>query len=238
LIKKTPEPTYVEQPKSTTMLILVIGYLKTTPIWKLFLHALFLGIVSLTFSAAYLISFHFNSVLTVYDEAHSVQSFGTNLKTSVENDNAIYADLNRLLADNGGMRAYLYRYHNGLAAINGVPFFFQTMTHEVISPGTSRIMSFEQRIPASIHLAINNAFVNDKCSVIKDTNRDKDNQDYYFWLSRGARHLIRCPIYMGNGDLFGCVGVDFATDMANPDDAIKRVRDTAVSITKIFQRNH
>ena len=189
----------------------------------------------MVFATAYVVAFHFTSLVSVYEEAHSIQSFSTNFKTSVENDNAIYANLNRLLNENGGMRAYVYRYHNGLAAISGVPFFFQTMTHEVISPGTSRIMNFEQRIPASIHLAINNAFVNDKCTLIRDTNRDKDNQDYYFWLSRGAKHLIRCPIFMSNGDLFGFVGVDFASDISEPDSSMKRIKDATSEISKIFQ---
>ena len=199
------------------------------------IHFLYIAMVSMVFATAYVVAFHFTSLVSVYEEAHSIQSFSTNFKTSVENDNAIYANLNRLLNENGGMRAYVYRYHNGLAAISGVPFFFQTMTHEVISPGTSRIMNFEQRIPASIHLAINNAFVNDKCTLIRDTNRDKDNQDYYFWLSRGAKHLIRCPIFMSNGDLFGFVGVDFASDISEPDSSMKRIKDATSEISKIFQ---
>ena len=225
----------MDEEKKATLAQIAVNYLSNTRPMMLAIHFLYIAMVSMVFATAYVVAFHFTSLVSVYEEAHSIQSFSTNFKTSVENDNAIYANLNRLLNENGGMRAYVYRYHNGLAAISGVPFFFQTMTHEVISPGTSRIMNFEQRIPASIHLAINNAFVNDKCTLIRDTNRDKDNQDYYFWLSRGAKHLIRCPIFMSNGDLFGFVGVDFASDISEPDSSMKRIKDATSEISKIFQ---
>ena len=225
----------MDEEKKATLAQIAVNYLSNTRPMMLAIHFLYIAMVSMVFATAYVVAFHFTSLVSVYEEAHSIQSFSTNFKTSVENDNAIYANLNRLLNENGGMRAYVYRYHNGLAAISGVPFFFQTMTHEVISPGTSRIMNFEQRIPASIHLAINNAFVNDKCTSIRDTNRDKDNQDYYFWLSRGAKHLIRCPIFMSNGDLFGFVGVDFASDISEPDSSMKRIKDATSEISKIFQ---
>jgi hypothetical protein len=225
----------LDEEKKATLAQIAVNYLSNTRPMMLAIHFLYIAMVSMVFATAYVVAFHFTSLVSVYEEAHSIQSFSTNFKTSVENDNAIYANINRLLNENGGMRAYVYRYHNGLAAISGVPFFFQTMTHEVISPGTSRIMNFEQRIPASIHLAINNAFVNDKCTLIRDTNRDKDNQDYYFWLSRGAKHLIRCPIFMSNGDLFGFVGVDFASDISEPDSSMKRIKDATSEISKIFQ---
>ena len=197
-------------------------------------HLIYTAAITAIFATAYVIAFHFTSLVSIYEEAHSITSFSMNLKTSVENDNSIYRNLNRLLSDTNGMRAYVYRYHNGLAAISGVPFFFQTMTHEVIAPGTTRIMTFEQRIPASIHIAINNAFINNACAIIRDSDRDRENQDYYFWLSRGAKHLIRCPIYMANGDLFGFVGVDFTSSMIDEPTAEKNIKQSADEIAKLF----
>lgn len=217
-----------------TIAQVAVDYLSNTRPIMLVVHLFYIAAITAVFSTAYVVAFHFTSLISVYEEAHSITSFSMNLKTSVENDNSIYRNLNRLLTDSNGMRAYVYRYHNGLAAISGVPFFFQTMTHEVISPGTSRIMSFEQRIPASIHMAINNQFVNDKCAIIKNTDKDKENQDYYFWMSRNAKHLIRCPIYMSNGDLFGFVGVDYSTDIADTTVAERNIKDTAREIGKLF----
>ena len=224
----------VDEEKKITLASIAADYLANTRPLMLLLHVLYIAAISMILSASYVVAFHFTSLVSVYEEAHSIQSFSNNLKTSVENDNAIYGDLTRLVEDLGGIRAYVYRYHNGLAAISGVPFFFQTMTHESISPGTARILPFEQRIPASIHLAINNAFVTDRCAVIKNTDKDKGNQDYYFFMSRGARHLIRCPIYMSNGDLFGFVGIDWAADIQDAAVAEKQVKDAAVHIAKLF----
>jgi hypothetical protein len=227
----------VDEQKQATLAQVVTDYLTNTKPLMLVVHLVYIAAITAVFSTAYVVAFHFTSLVSVYEEAHSITSFSSNLKTSVENDNAIYADLNRLLNDSGGSRAYAYRYHNGLAAISGVPFFFQTMTHEVISPGTARILPFEQRIPASIHMAINNAFVNDKCAVIKNTDRDKENQDYYFWTSRGAKHLIRCPIYMSNGDLFGFVGVDWTADIKDTENSQKQIKQAADHIAQLFANN-
>ena len=224
----------MDEQKQATLAQVAVDYLSRTRPIMLLVHLIYIAAVTTIFATAYVVAFHFTSLISIYEEAHSITSFSYNLKTSVENDNSIYRNLNRLLTDNNGMRAYVYRYHNGLAAISGVPFFFQTMTHEVISPGTSRIMNFEQRIPASIHMAINNQFVNDKCAVIKNADQDKENQDYYFWMSRNAKHLIRCPIYMTNGDLFGFVGVDYNTDIADLSAAERSVKDTAKEIGKLF----
>ena len=224
----------VEEEKKITLASIAVDYLANTRPLMLVMHVLYIAAISMILSASYVVAFHFTSLVSVYEEAHSIQSFSNSLKTSVENDNAIYTDLNRLISDLNGIRAYIYRYHNGLAAISGVPFFFQTMTHESISPGTARILPFEQRIPASIHMAINNAFVNDKCAVIKNTDRDKENQDYYFWTSRGAKNLLRCPIYMSNGDLFGFVGIDFATDMRDATTTEKQIHEIASEIAKLF----
>ena len=220
-------------PKAIPVVDSILKYLSRTSPFMLAVHLIYISTASIFISSAYVISFHWDSLVRIYEEAHSIQSFSANLKTSVENDNRIYTNLNSVLSDTKGMRAYVYRYHNGLAAISGVPFFFQTMTHEVITPGAARIMEFEQRIPAGIHMAINNEFIQDKCAVINNADKDPSNQNYYFYQSRNAKALIRCPIYMSNGDLFGFVGVDFSTDLSDSaadsiaakTEAIKRTTD-------------
>ena len=225
--------------KSVPVVDSILRYLSRTSPFMLAVHLIYIGTASIFLSCAYVISFHWESLVRIYEEAHSIQSFSANLKTSVENDNRIYADLNAVRTDTNGMRAYVYRYHNGLAAISGVPFFFQTMTHEIIAPGASRIMEFEQRIPAGIHMEINNEFIQDKCAVINNTDKDPSNQNYYYYQSRNAKALIRCPIYMDNGDLFGFVGVDFSNNLsaATADSTVKDVeivKRAAESIGKLF----
>lgn len=225
-----------EQPKKTGMIELVLNYFSTTPPILLLFHLAWLIVASCALSSAYILAFHFTSVVSIYREAHSIREFGQNIMVSSRQDQAIGLNLQRLLESSGANRAYVYRYHNGLAAINGVPFFFQTMTHEVISPGTSRVMQFEQRIPASINIAMSNQFVQNRCGVVDHADSDRDSQNYWYFQHRGARSLVRCPIFMQNGDLFGFVGVDYTGDV---DDArllavADTVRDSATAIGALF----
>lgn len=184
----------------------------TKPVVMLF-HLVWLIVASCALSSAYILAFHFTSVVSIYRESHSITTFGQDIMVSARQDHAINTRLMEILESMRANRAYVYRYHNGLAAINGVPFFFHTMTHEVISPGTPRMMQFEQRIPASINIALSNQFVRNRCGVISQTDRDPDSQNYWYFQQRGARSLVRCPIFMENGDLFGFIGIDFIQDV-------------------------
>lgn len=212
------------------------GYLSRTSPLLLFVHLLWMMLASAVLSASYIVAFHFTSVVSIYQDAHNVRNFSANLQVSARKDREISAALVSLLESTGSNRAYVFRYHNGLAAVNGVPFFFQTMTHEVISPGTPRVMQFEQRIPASMNMAVNNRFSQNMCAVVEHADDDRDSQNYWYFQSRGARSLIRCPIFMQNGDLFGFVGIDFISDVNGPPlaSAESKVKDSASIMANIF----
>ena len=226
----------LENVKKETIIALFLAYLRDTSPWMLLAHMIYVTVLVMVFSAAYVIAFHWTSLVRIYEEAHSVAHFSVNLKQSVEIDNQINTELSDAIAVSGGMRGYVYRYHNGLAAISGVPFFFQTNTNEVISPGTSRLMPFEQRIPVAIHMGINMSFIDNHCALIRNTDADKQNQNYYFWTSRAAKSLIRCPIYMDDGDLFGFVGIDYGRDIGSDQHNIDVVRDLATRISRLFAK--
>jgi hypothetical protein len=193
---------------------LLVEYLSETSPLMLLIHLVYIMLVCTTLSVSYIVSFHWGTVIQIYNDAHDIRQFGNNLKISVENDNKLNDTLTEIMTQTGGIRAYIYRYHNGLAAINSVPFFFQTNTHEVISPGTARLLPYEQRIPASFNPYINNHFIKNQCVIVFDANQDPNSQNYYYYQSRQAKAFARCPIFMPNGDLFGFVGVDY---VANPD---------------------
>lgn len=110
---------------SVPILDTLFRYLSRTSPAMLAVHLIYISTASIFISMAYVVSFHWESLVRLYEEAHNVQTFSANLKTSVENDNKIYANLETMVSDSNGMRAYVYRYHNGLAAISGVPFFFK-----------------------------------------------------------------------------------------------------------------
>jgi hypothetical protein len=220
-----------------TMFQILINYLTTTSPVLLVVHLLYIMLVSATLSASYVVAFHWSTIVQIYKQAHDIKGFSTNLKSSVETDNKLNVILSEIMGSTGGKRAYIYRYHNGLAAVSSVPFFFQSNTHEVIAPGANRLMAHEQRIPASFNIAINNQYVRNQCSFIRDTTVDRNSQNYYYFQSRGAKSFVRCPIYMRNGDLFGFVGIDFADTTTTPSmDKIQRtIASAAQTIGNIFE---
>lgn len=216
-----------------------IGYLSNTPPYLMLFHLFWLVVAAVALSGAYVVSFHFTSVLGIYQEAHSIRNFGQNLMLSARQDQEIGTALQSLLSSTKSNRAYVFRYHNGLAAVNSVPFFFQTMTHEVISPGTPRVIRFEQRVPASMNLAVSNRFVQNRCATIEHADDDRDSQNYWYFQIRGARALVRCPIFMENGDLFGFIGIDY-TDETESDVSLEtattKTREAAIELARIFSR--
>lgn len=218
-----------------TLMYLLVQYLSETSPVMLLIHLMYIIMVCATLSVSYVVAFHWSTIIQIYTNAHDIKNFGTNLKMSVENDNKLNDMLVKVLNETGSIRAYIYRYHNGLAAINSVPFFFQTNTHEVIAPGVSRLLPYEQRIPASVSPYINSNFINNKCAIVTDADKDLNSQNYYYYQSRQARAFARCPIYMSNGDLFGFVGIDFATESIDKDKVNRLLGEVADQIEIVFK---
>lgn len=218
-----------------TMFELLLNYLKTTSPLLLMVHLLYIMLICATLSMSYVVAFHWSNVVQIYQEAHDVKGFSKNLKVSVEHDKKIENILHDTMTHTNGFRAYVYRYHNGLAAISSVPFFFQTNTHEVIAPGAARLLPFEQRIPASINPFVTNQYIKNQCAMITDTDADKNGQYYYIFQTRGAKAFIRCPIYLDNGDLFGFIGIDYQNNPTDPKKFIDEIQDAATNIGNIFE---
>lgn len=218
-----------------SMLQILLDYLTTTSTFHLFIHMIYIGMICVCLSLSYVAAFHWSSIIQLYEDASSHKQFNDNLKLNAEADTKINNYLQKIMDDTGGMRAYVYRFHNGLPSISGVPFFFQTNVNEVITPGATRLLNFEQRIPASIHISMNNAFQANKCLLISDTRLNQNSQDYYFYESRNAIAVIRCPIYMDNGDLLGFVGIDW-NRVQIPDAKITDSLETAAKeISQVYE---
>lgn len=228
-------PRHPKESDKLSILEILLEYLRTTKPVSLLFHLLYIMLICGTLSFSYIITFHWSTVVGIYTEAHNIKGFGTNLKYSVENDIKLNDILDRVRVQTGAFRAYIYRYHNGLAAINGVPFFFQTNTHESISPGANRLLPYEQRMPASFNYAQNQQFIKNACTVVIDADTDKEHQNYYVFQSRGAKAFIRCPIYLDHGDLFGFVGIDFANNPTDSKKAQTIMHDATEEISNIFE---
>ena len=222
--------------QKTNLAQILVQYLANTKPWLLLVHLIWLASVCIILSVTYIGAFHTTDLLNFYQEAHNIKNFNTNLVLSSKQDKTINDILEDLLKNTQASRAYIFRYHNGLAAVSGVPFFFQTNTHEVITPGTPRVIQFEQHIPASINLALSNQYMANKCGIIAQADSDKDSQNYYFYQVRGAKSLVRCPIFMNNGDLFGFVGIDYLVkqDEKNLQDLVSRVKIQASTLAGVF----
>ena len=223
-----------QKTEKKTLMYLLVEYLSETSPFMLLIHMLYIIMVCATLSVSYVVAFHWSTIVQIYTSAHDIRDFGTNLKMSVENDSKLDDLLTGLINETGGMRAYIYRYHNGLAAINSVPFFFQTNTHEVIAPGASRLLPYEQRIPASFNPYINNHFIKNMCVIVTDADKDPNSQNYYYYQSRQAKAFARCPLYMAEGDLFGFIGIDFTINPENKDEIDRILSDAAGKVEAIF----
>lgn len=222
--------------RQVSIIEIFLNYLSRTKPILLIFHLIWMLTACSILSVSYVLAFHFASLVHIYDEAHNIHNFNTNLKINAKTDVKINDILNKMLADTQANRGYLFRYHNGLAAVNGIPFFFQTNTHEVISPGTARFMQFYQRVPSSLTPMMNQKFAQNDCVVLKNIDKSDDLQVLYFFQSRNTKAMIRCPIFMGNGDLFGFVGIDWTNDQTTDklNQAKVAVLNAAEQITKVF----
>lgn len=194
---------------------IIIKYLKTTHPLRMMWHLLWLFCVLCILSMSYIVTFHFTPVLDLWQRSRSMYHFRTELATTIEVDTQVHHELQRLLDQTGGHRTYLFRYHNGIASVNGVPFMFHTNTHEVIKHGVSRVIGFNQRLPSGIAIGMNLEFARRKCVVMVDIDRNTDGSNYWYFQTRGAYAMIRCAVYSSQGDLLGFVGIDFTERTAS-----------------------
>lgn len=210
-----------------------LAYLKNTSVVRMFAHLFFIITLCLVLSFSYVVAFHFTNLVEIYTEAHNIRNFGNKLQGNMQVEADLDGTLQKLMLETQGNRAYVYRYHNGLAAVNGVPFFFQTMTHETIKPGTNRIMAVEQRLPASISPSINMQFLQNRCLVATGLENVNHSLNYMF-VNYGIRSMIRCPIFLSKGDLFGFIGVDYYSLPSNTENLRQQVADASREIARIF----
>jgi len=221
-----------------SLLRIFLEYLTNTRPVLLFVHLVWIMMVSLMLSGSYILAFNFTKLVDLYQEAHSIKNFSNNLKISAQQDIEINELLKTLMDSTKSSRSYIFRYHNGLASVSGVPFFFETNTHEMISPGTSRIMQFNQRLPTNFNFTMNEKFARDECIALRNLDRDSNNQYYYLFQNRGSKSTVRCPIFLNNGDLFGYVGIDFTKDVSNEiwNQSVDLVKKTSVQLTRIYTK--
>lgn len=199
-----------------SILQLLLKYFRTVHPLKMLWHLIWITLVLCVMSATYIVTFHFQPVVAIWERSRSMEHFTYELHTTIAIDTQVVAELQKALDSTHADRTYVFRYHNGIPAVGGVPFIFHTNTHEVIRPGTTRVIGLMQRIPSSINVVMNQSFARGRCIVLDDIDKDANDHDYWYFQSRGARHMIRCPIYARQGDLIGFVGADYVNEGPRP----------------------
>lgn len=217
---------------------LMLKYFKTVHPLKMLWHLVWITAVLCMMSITYIVTFHFEPVFDLWQRSRSMQYFTHELTTSIHVDTRITEELQRSLSSTLSDRTYVFRYHNGIPAVGGIPFIFHTNTHEVIRPGVNRVISFMQRIPSSINVHMNQEFAKGKCITLMDIDTDTTGNDYWYYQARGARHMIRCPIYARQGDLIGFVGADYVQEAVVPNLAAHEthLKQSAQHIGQILQQ--
>jgi hypothetical protein len=185
------------------------GYLKSTHPLRMLWHLIWIFVLLVMLSASYIITFHFRPVIELWQASRSLHHFRTELNTALVVDQAINSQLALLMDQTQGHRAYLFRYHNGVPSVNGVPFMFHTNTHEVIRAGVARVIQFNQRLPSGINVAMNQEFARRRCVSLRDLDSNRDGANHWYYQTRGAVAMIRCAVYTREGDVVGFVGVDY-----------------------------
>lgn len=165
--------------------------------------------------------------------------FKTELSTSIAIDTKVNQELHSLLNDTQSDRTYVFRFHNGIPSVAGVPFIFQSNTHEVIRAGVSRVILFSQRIPSSLNSNSNHEFSKRLC--VNYTHLDDNHNSIHYWYfeTRQAKSMIRCPLFTKHGDILGFVGIDYMSDIIE-DLAMqseKKLRSVAANLSIIFDKN-
>jgi hypothetical protein len=202
---------------------IITQYLRATSLWRMFLHLVWLLCLLMMLSSSYIITFHFVPVMDLFRKSHSLTQFSAELGMTIALDQQVNTILQTLLTQTNSSRTYLFRYHNGIPSVNGMPFIFHTMTHELIRPGTTRVIVFNQRLPTGILGTSNTQMVSRRCVTLNYLDRSTESINGWHYNMRGAVAVVRCPFFSAQGDLLGFVGVDFN----------ERVDDTVVEAAHV-----
>ena len=217
---------------------ILLTYLRTVHPLRMLWHLFVVFCLLSMLSTSYILVWHFQPVFELWQRSHSMNNFARELQVSVAVDTSANQTLNQVLTNTHANRAYIFRFHNGIPSPNNVPFIFHTNTHEVIKPGTNRIINFGQRLPSSLITSMSQEFLKRKCVSLYNINARTDSATYWFYESRAAIHMTRCAFFSNKGDLLGFIGIDYteptATSVVRNNEDV--VRQSADQLGKIFDR--
>lgn len=223
----------------SSILSILLKYVKSASIGRMFAHLVWLSCLLLVCSLTYILTFHFQPVMEAWQKSQSINHFKSELSSSIALDTKINQELLLLLEDTQSDRSYVFRFHNGIPSVSGVPFIFHTNTHEIIRAGVTRVILFGQRIPSSLNSQSNQEFTQRQCVTFIHLDDNQNSIHYWYFETRQARSMLRCPIFTRDGDIVGFVGLDWLQD-ANQQtlkDGERKIKASAAKLGQIFDKN-
>jgi hypothetical protein len=219
------------------VLQMLLRYFKQAGLLKMFLHLVWLCCVLIVCSVTYIVTFHFPAVYTAWQKSQSIEHFKQELSTTVAIDSHINQELQQLLTSIQADRTYVFRYHNGVPSVVGIPFMFHTNTHEIIRAGVSRVILFHQRIPSSLNGTSHSQFAKNLCVVYKNLDNTQNSWGHWYYETRQAKSMIRCPLFTTRGDILGFVGADWLIEPSNLLQQEIVIKNSSVNIARAFEKN-
>lgn len=221
------------------ILQIVVKYLKTVPPLKMAWHLAWIFCMLCMLSITYIITFNFKPIMDHWERSRSIEHFRSEMSNSIAVDARVNHELGNIIQSTRADRAYIFRYHNGIPSVAGVPFMFHSNTHEVIRPGTSRVIMFNQRLPSSLNVSMNVEFSKNNCVSFNNLGENTNSVNYWYWQTRGAQSMIRCPIYTRTGDVLGFVGLDYTNNLLD-DSTVeneRKLKASAILLSRLFETN-
>lgn len=155
----------------------------------------------------------------------------------------ISAQINQLLREFlnecGADRAYLFQYHNGGHAVNGLDFVKCSNTHEVVSRGTKPQITGLQNLPVAMFHMWNQRVVGRSALACADVGclaEEGDNTSYEMLKMQGIKSIYVVGVYDLAGVVpLGFVGVDYCKEQFAMDDAeLEKLRDVSSKISALL----
>jgi hypothetical protein len=148
---------------------------------------------------------------TILQQKKSPSQFNQQLLLQTEMSMRIETFLCELAETLNADRAWVTQFHNGGQLISGIPFLYQTRTHEICRNGVLRQLHNYQHMSVSYTSWRCNKIAKHETIIIDDIENFSENEQLQL-KSEGIQAAITLGIYDTQGNPLGYIGVDFVLD--------------------------
>jgi hypothetical protein len=164
----------------------------------------------------------------------SQEELQADLEKTVRNHDLVSEQLNNLLIETSADRAFVTRFHNSYTDVAGKHFYYFSITNEVTSPGTSRVIDDMQYQHISKINSCMKQFILGECNYFNVVDMADESKREGF-EDRGIKAVANCPVYdIDKLYLQGFVGVHYVKNELPEDLDIEDIEHSALLITGIL----